>query len=325
MGQNYFEKGLDPEFKKVLTNPPAYLAAWTDENVAKKTPRDITFPPAPPTPPDPDVNFYDRLIPGHANEPEVKVRIYEPKIKKGILPGVLYLHYGGYSIGTPNHEDANCIRYVKEVDCVVVSVDYRLAPENPAPAAYEDCYSALIWFAANAKELGVDVSRIAVTGFSAGGGLTVAVVLLARDRKGPAIAFQMPLAPTMDDRMQTKSTLNFTDKRALNYESCKNIWNQYLGKGHENKGDISIYAAPSRADDLSNLPPCYCYVGGLDPHRDEAIDYISRLAQAGVNVGFALYAGGIHGFELEVPDACISKQAVENSTCALKRALHPKK
>ncbi|MDR1961256.1 MAG: alpha/beta hydrolase [Gracilibacteraceae bacterium] len=321
MAKNYFERALDPELSGVLTNPPSYLAAWTDENVAKKTPRDITFPPAPPTPPDPEVNFYNKLIPGPPGAPEVRVRIYEPRTKAETLPGVLYLHYGGYSIGTPEHEDLNCIRYVKEIKCVVVSVDYRLAPENPAPAAYEDCYAALLWFAENAKVLGVDAARIAVTGFSAGGGLTVATVLLARDRKGPAIAFQMPLAPTIDDRLLTKSTVEFTDKRGLNYESCRNIWNQYLGAGHETRTDISIYAAPARCTDYSNLPPCYAFVGGLDPHRDETIAYISNLVQAGVPATFSLYAGGLHGFDLENPDAAISRHAVKTSTWALKRAL----
>jgi acetyl esterase/lipase len=206
---------------------------------------------------------------------------------------------------------------------VVVSVDYRLAPEHPAPAAYEDCYAALLWLAAHAGELGVDPARIAVTGFSAGGGLTVATVLLARDRKGPAIAFQMPLAPTMDDRLQTRSTVEFTDKRGLNYESCRNIWKQYLGEGHEKRDDISIYAAPARAADYSGLPPCYSFVGGLDPHRDETITYISRLAQAGVPTSFTLYAGGLHGFDLENPQAGISRHAVKSSTWALRRALYP--
>jgi len=200
-----------------------------------------------------------------------------------------------------------------------------LAPEYKAPAAAEDCYAALLWFKEwfkeNAAKLGVDASRLAVTGFSAGGGLTVAVALMAKDRKGPAIAFQMPLAPTMDDRMKTRSTLEFTDKRALNYESVKNIWNQYLGEGHELKDDISPYAAPARATDLSGLPPCYSYVGGLDPHRDETIDYISRLAQAGVPTGFTLYSGGIHGFQLENPEAGISQHAVKTAIWMLKRGL----
>lgn len=321
MEPNYFERMLDPEFKSVLTTPPPYLVAWTDESIAKKIPRDVLFPPPPPTPPDPDVNFYNRMIPGPEGAPEVRVRIYEPKIKKELLPGVLYLHYGGYSIGSPEHEDAECIRYVKEIKCVIVSVDYRLAPEYKAPAAAEDCYAALLWFKENAAELGVDASNIAVTGFSAGGGLTVAVALMARDRKGPAIAFQMPLAPTMDDRLKTRSTLEFTDKRALNYESVKNIWNQYLGEGHELRDDISPYAAPARATDLSGLPPCYSYVGGLDPHRDETIDYISRLAQAGVPTGFTLYSGGIHGFQLENPEAGISQHAVKTAIWMLKRGL----
>jgi acetyl esterase/lipase len=283
----------------------------------------MVFPPALPTPPDPEVNFYNRFIPGPPGAPEVRVRVYEPKIKTETLPGVLYLHYGGYSIGTPEHEDLNCIRYVKEVKCLVVSVDYRLAPENPAPAAYEDCYAALVWFAARASELGVDASRIAVTGFSAGGGLTVATALLARDRGGPAIVFQMPLAPTIDDRLQTKSTVEFTDKRGLNYESCRNIWSQYLGAGHEKRDDIPIYAAPARCADYRNLPPCYSFVGGLDPHRDETIAYISHLVQAGVSASFSLYAGGLHGFDLENPDAAISRHAVRTSTWALRRALRP--
>jgi len=320
---NYFEKHMDPEFKNLLTEPPQpYLVAWSDENVKKRTPRAVTFPPAEPTPPDPEVDFFNKMIPGPAGAPDVRVRIFKPKDQKTVLPGVLYLHYGGYSVGSPEHEDANCIRYVKEIGCVIVSVDYRLAPENPAPAAYEDCYAALVWFAANAKDMLVDPARIAVTGFSAGGGLTIATVLLARDRKGPAIKFHMPLGPTMDDRMKTKSTLEFTDKRALNYESCKNIWNQYLGEGHENRDDIPIYASPSRCTDYSNLPPCYSFVGGLDPHRDEAIDYISRLVKDGVPATFTLYAGSIHGFELAIPDAQISRHAIESSTQALKKGLY---
>jgi acetyl esterase/lipase len=321
MDKNYFEKRIDPEFESVLTAPPAYLAAWTDENVKNKVSRDITFPAAPPTPPDPKVNFYNRFIPGPEGAPDVRVRIYEPKEKKELLPGVLYLHYGGYSVGSPEHEDYECIKYVKEINCVIVSVDYRMAPENTAPAASEDCYAALVWLEAHAKELGVDSSRLAVTGFSAGGGLTVAVALMARDRQGPKLVFQMPIAPTMDDRMKTASTLGFIDKRALNYESCKNIWNQYLGEGHETLEDISPYVAPARATDLTGLPPCYAFVGDLDPHRDETIEYVSRLSQAGIPAGFSLYAGGIHGFQLENPSAVISEHAITTAIWALRDGL----
>ena len=322
MVEKYFSKQLDPQFNDVIDNPPSYLAAWTDENVKRNAPRSETFPPVLPTPEDSDVIFYNKMIPGPVGAPDVRVRIYEPRIKNETLPGILYLHYGGYSIGSPEHEDDNCIKYVKEINCVVVSVDYRMAPENPAPAAYEDCYAALVWFSENAKELNVDPNRIAVTGFSAGGGLTCSLVLLARDRKGPKICFQMPLAPTIDDRLKTQSTIEFIDKHGLNYESCKNIWNMYLGEGHENRDDIDIYAAPARATDYSNLPPCFAFVGGLDPHRDETMNYVSNLAKADVPVSFALFAGGIHGFDLQNPNAHISKQAVNLAISNMKRALH---
>lgn len=322
MVQEYFERQLDPELKGVIDNIPSYLSAWTDENVMRNAPRSETFPPAPETPEDDQVLFYNKYIKGPEGAPDVRVRIYEPRVKDCILPGILYMHYGGYSIGSPEHEDLNCIRYVKEINCVIVSVDYRMAPENPAPAAYEDCYAALVWFAENAKEMGVDKERIAVTGFSAGGGLTCSLALLARDRKGPKICFQMPIAPTIDDRLKTKSTVEFVDKHGLNYESCKNIWNMYLGEGHEDRDDIDVYAAPARATDYSNLPPCFAYVGGLDPHRDETMNWVSNLANADVSASFAMFAGGIHGFELENPNAYISKQAVNMAISNMRRALH---
>lgn len=323
MGKNYLEDNLDPDFISILTKPPAYLGAWSNEKILKKIGRDIIYPLIP-TPPDPEVTVTDRLIPGPTGAPDIPIRIYEPKVKKGLLPGVLYIHYGGYTLGSPAHEDATCYKYVKEVNCIIISPDYRLAPENPAPAAYEDCYSTLVWLEENAKNLGVESSRLAVTGLSAGGGLTIAVALMARDRKGPKLAFHMPLAPAIDDRFKTQSMQEFTDPRALNYDSCKKIWNLYLGKGHENRDDISPYAAPSRAIDLSGLPPCYCYIGCLDPLRDETIDYINKLVKAGIPAGFTLYPGGIHGFELENPDAEISKHAVASAIWHLKRVLHKK-
>ena len=321
-----FEKELDPDFLSILSRPPAYLGIWSNEKVTaekifSKIGRDIIYPLIP-TPPDPDVTVTDQLIPGPKGAPNILVRIYEPKIKNGLVPGILYLHYGGYSIGSPAHEDSTCYRYVKEVNCVIISPYYRLAPENPAPAAYEDCYAALVWLAANAASLGVDASRLAVTGLSSGGGLAIAVALMARDRKGPSLIFQMPLAPTLDDRFKTKSSREFRDPRALNYDSCKKIWNLYLGKGHEDRDDISPYAAPGRAENLSGLPPCYCHVGGLDPLRDEIIDFTNRLIQADISVGFSLYPGGIHAFEIENPDAEISKHAINTAVWALRRALH---
>lgn len=322
MSESYLEKYLDPEFTYILSQPPAYLGAWSNENFLRKIGRDIIYPPIP-VPPDPEVKITEQMIPGPGGAPEVKIRIYEPKIRTGILPGLLYFHYGGYTIGSPKHEDDMCYRYVKDIGCVIVSPEYRLAPENPAPAAYEDCYETLLWFVANASKFGVDPLRIAVTGLSSGGGLTIAVCLMARDRGGPMPIFQMPIAPTIDDRLQTKSSKEFKDPRALNYNSCKHIWDFYLGKGHENRNDISPYAAPARATDLSGLPPCYCYVGGLDPHRDETIAFIERLTQVQNQTGFSLIPGGIHAFQIESPNAGISRYAIGTAIYYLKHALYP--
>ncbi|MEA4971687.1 MAG: alpha/beta hydrolase [Candidatus Metalachnospira sp.] len=322
MSESYLEKNIDTEFTYILSQPPAYLGAWSSEKIIRKIGRDIIYPPIS-VPADPQVKVTEQMIPGPKGAPEIQIRVYEPKIRTGILPGLLYFHYGGYTIGSPTHEDAMCYRYVKEVGCVIISPAYRLAPENPAPAAYEDCYATLLWFVANASIFSVDPLRIAVTGLSSGGGLTIAVCLMARDRGGPMPIFQLPVAPTIDDRLRTKSSTEFKDPRALNYNSCRQIWNFYLGKGHENRDDISPYAAPSRATDLSGLPPCYCYVGGLDPHRDETIALIARLTQADVQTGFSLYPGGIHAFQLELPDARISRHAISTAIHALKYALYP--
>ncbi|NCB77356.1 MAG: alpha/beta hydrolase [Negativicutes bacterium] len=326
MNRTYLDRELDPELKSIIARPPAYLGIWSNEGISedkifRKIGRDIIYPLIP-TPPDPEVKVTEKVIPGPKGAPDMSIRIYEPKERKGMLPGVLYFHCGGYSLGSPAHEDASCYKYVKEVNCVIVSPNYRLAPENPAPAAYEDCYQALLWVAEQANEIGIDCSRLAVTGLSCGGGLAIAVAMMARDRKGPLLTFQMPIAPTIDDRLNTKSSLEFTDPRALNYKTCRKIWDLYLGEGHENRDDISPYAAPSRATDLSGLPPCYSYVGALDPHRDETIAYINKLLQAGVSAGFSLYPQCIHAFELENPEAEISKQAVAMAILFLKKALY---
>lgn len=320
MSENYLENNLDSEFQSILKTPPAYMGAWNSAKIIKKIGRDIIYPLIP-TPPDPEVAITTRLIPGPSGAPDVPIRIYEPNIKKSPLPGLLLFHYGGYTICDPRYEDTRCMQYVKALPCVVVSPDYRKAPENPAPAAYEDCYAALLWFAANAWELGADPERIAVTGLSCGGGLAAAMCLMLRDRNGPKIAYQMLDAPTIDDRLTTRSSREFTDPRALNYDTCRKIWNLYLGKGHEQRDDISPYAAPSRALDYSGLPPCYCFVGELDPHRDEVIAFVGRLASAGVSTGFTLYPGAIHAFELEKPGAAISVHAMATAIWHLKRAL----
>jgi acetyl esterase/lipase len=267
-----------------------------------------------------DVRITDRHILG-ADANEMLVRIYEPVSRDETeLPALLWIHGGGYVMGHPDFDDNLCQEFVKVAGCIVVSPDYRLAPEHPFPAGLEDCYAALVWMTRAADELKIDVSRIAIGGASAGGGLTAALALLARDRGGPAICFQMPLYPMIDDRNVTPSSHEITYPGVWNRQNNLAAWKMYLGGPGE--GDISPYAAPSRARDLSGLPPLSTCVGQLDPFRDETIEYVARLAQAGVEVEFHLYPGAYHGFEHAEPQAEISIRARNDYVNALARAFH---
>ncbi|OKP95208.1 alpha/beta hydrolase [Paenibacillus sp. P46E] len=253
---------------------------------------------------------------------QMLVRIYEPAERNGkALPGLLWTHGGGYVLGHPGGDDALCESFVIAANCVVVSPDYRLAPEHPFPAAIEDSYAALVWLADINNELNVDLARIAVGGASAGGGLAAALALMARDKGGPALCFQLPLYPMIDDRNDTPSSYEITHSSVWNRENNLAAWEMYLGG--TSGGDTSPYAAPSRADNLADLPPAYTCVGQLDPFRDETIEYVTRLAQAGVEVEFHLYPGGYHGFEHAVPSAGISRRTREDYINAMARALNP--
>jgi acetyl esterase/lipase len=195
-------------------------------------------------------------------------------------------------------------------------VEYRLAPEHPHPAPSEDCYAGLVWMARNAAELGFDPERLAVYGGSAGGGLTIAVVLLARDRGFPAIRFQMPIYPMIDDTNETPSSHEITDigiwDRAANIEA----WQWYLGGGKPDQ-----YAAPARAEDLSGLPPAFIDVGTVDLFRDEDIAFAARLMQAGVPVELHVNPGAYHASEAFAPQAVLSQRIWERRFDALRRAL----
>ncbi|KKK39199.1 lipase [Mesobacillus campisalis] len=273
------------------------------------------------TPVDPSLSISNRMIQGPADNPSVRVRIYEPKEKTELLPGLLWIHGGGYVLGVPEGDDVLCQRFVTEGKCTVVSVDYRLAPENPYPAGLEDCYSALQWFSENAADLGVDPSCIGVAGASAGGGLTAALSLLARDRKGPELCFQMPLYPMIDDRNNTPSSLEITGNMIWNHDLNQKGWSMYLN-GINGTENVPAYAAASRATDLSGLPYTYTCVGQLDPFRDETLSYVQKLCQAGVDVEFHLYPGCYHGFEGVVPQAGISQRALAEYIGAVKHVLH---
>ena len=261
-------------------------------------------------PKDDALDVYDEMITS-----ALRVRVYKPKSEQKDFPGLLWIHGGGHILGTPEQDEALCIRFAKEAGCIVVAPDYRLAPEHPYPADLDDCYSALVWMTEN---LPVRKNRVAVAGQSAGGGLTAAVVLMARDKKTPAIHFQMPLYPMLDCRTITPSTYQIRDHRVWCRDFNLTAWKMYLG---ENVKEVPAYASAALVEDLSNLPPAYIMVGQLDPFRDESIAYAQRMLQAGVPVELHVVPGATHGFEGIFPDAEVSIRAMNEYVKALADAL----
>lgn len=255
------------------------------------------------------VTTSDHLIAGPEGAPEVSVRVYRPKDGDESLPALLWMHGGGYVLGSLQGDDSLVRCLVDQVRCIVVSVDYRLAPECPFPAPLEDCYAALSWLAAHTGVLGVDPTRIAIGGLSAGGGLAAGLAILARDRATVNVMFQMLLCPMIDDRNITASSHAITDPRLWNRDNNERGWAAYLGDLHDTKS-IPAFAAVSRAENLSNLPPAYIPVGSLDLFLDENIEYAKRLNKAGVPTELHVFPGGFHAFEFIVPTARVSKLAM---------------
>ncbi|WP_433175434.1 alpha/beta hydrolase [Actinoallomurus sp. CA-150999] len=246
----------------------------------------------------------------------IRLRIYRPVDPPGILPCLYWIHGGGMIMGSVEADDARLVEYALAVGCVVVSVDYRLAPEHPYPAGVEDCYAGLEWTAAHTDELGI--GAIAVGGASAGGGLAAATALMARDRGGPDLAFQLLCYPMLDDRHETPSS--FMEVPSWGRRENTFAWTALLGPS---PADVPPYAAPARATDLSGLPAAFLDVGQVDIFRDECLDYARRLAQAGVPTEFHLYPGACHGWESLVPDARLSRRAVRERIRALRERMTP--
>ena len=267
-------------------------------------------------PQNPDVTTEDRTVPGPDGEPDVTVRIYRPTAASGELAGIYYIHGGGMILGDIEGEDAAATRICADVGAVVVSVEYRLAPEHPHPAPVEDCYAGLVWMAKNATELGVDPTRIAVYGASAGGGLTIATALLARDRGGPALRFMMPIYPMIDDRNETPSSHEITDIGVWDRAGNMEAWGWYLGDKPADQ-----YAAPARTEDVTGLPPAFIDVGTIDLFRDEDIAFAQRLMQAGVPCELHVYPGAYHASETLAAEAALSQRIWATRIAALKSAL----
>jgi acetyl esterase/lipase len=267
-------------------------------------------------PPNPNVVSADRVVPGPQGAPDITVRVYRPVDTTGTLPGIYFIHGGGMILGNMDGEDPAASTICERVDAVVVSVEYRLAPENPYPAPVEDCYAGLVWMARNAAELGFDPDRLAVYGGSAGGGLTIATSMLARDRGFPALRFQMPIYPMIDDRNETPSSHEITDVGIWDRSANIEAWQWYLGNGKPDQ-----YAAPARAEDLAGLPATFIDVGTVDLFRDEDIAFATRLMQAGVPTELHVNPGAYHAAEMLAPEAPLSERIWARRIEALRRAL----
>jgi acetyl esterase len=264
--------------------------------------------------PDPVGRVENRAIPGPGGE--IPIRVYAPS-GAGPFPILVYFHGGGWVLGTLDTHDALCRALTNAAECVVMSVEYRLAPEHKFPAAAEDAYAATRWAASNGDALGADGSRLAVGGDSAGGNLAAAVTLMARDRGGPPLTHQLLIYPVTDRSFETRSYRDNADGYMLSRGDMIWFWDHYLSD--EADAD-NPYASPLRAEDLRNLPSATVITAEYDPLRDEGEAYAARLREAGVSVESTCYPGMIHGFlaNLAVIDA--GKQAVRASGQALSAA-----
>lgn len=295
---------LDPEIREALRNLPqmdgfdfALLPAMREQRMSQLGAMQAQL--------SDRVERTDHLVPGR-DGPDVAVRVHRPKDARGDLPCIYSIHGGGYVFGTHLMDDLRFDRWCQSLQCVGVSVDYRLAPETPYPGPLEDCYAGLAWTFAHAAELGIDRERIGICGASAGGGLAAALALLARDRGELPIRFQLLIYPMIDDRLVTASSA--WQVPIWTPKSNADGWRAYLGPLH-GKEDVPAYAAPARATDLSGLPPAMVPVGALDGFLDEDVDYAMRLIHAGVPTELRVYPGGPHGFDALLPGTALARRA----------------
>jgi acetyl esterase/lipase len=311
------ERAYDPELARMIPLLPIE-SDWSDLPAARAGMLEMVKGIPAPTGSDEKVRFDDRIVPGPADAPELSVRVYEPiGGERDGRPAVLNIHGGGFVFGSVEFDHLSALGTCMATGAVVVSVEYRLAPEHPFPAGIEDCYAALVWTAEQADTLGIDRERIAVSGQSAGGGLAAGLALMARDRGGPKICFQVLGIPELDHRLQTHSMIHFVDTPLWNRPNAVQSWRCYLG---DDPGEVSPYASPSIAEDLSGLPPAFVSVMEFDPLRDEGIEYALRMMQANVPVELHAYPGTFHGSAL-VTEAAVSKRGHRDLLDALVRGL----
>lgn len=253
---------------------------------------------------------------------DLLIRLYRPADVPTTtrLPVLYWIHGGGLIVGSVDMDDERNGTLVTELGIAVASVEYRLAPEHPYPTPIEDCYAGLCWTVDRADELGLDPDRLAIGGASAGGGLAAALALVAADREGPAIAFQLLRYPMLDDRNATPSSHAVTDPRTWNRTANHLGWTAYLGPA-AGSPDVPDHAAPARRTDHAGLPPAVITVGDLDLFLDEDVAYATALGRAGVAAELHVYPGAYHGAINDNPEADLTRRWYRDETAALARAL----
>ena len=288
----FMPPSITPDLIPLMRQPNPAMMPPSDEQLA----RDGKF------------SIEERAVPGPAGDPEISLLICRPTTPAAPGVGLYHIHGGGMIIGDNRSGVEEMLDIAAELGGTVVSVEYRLAPETPHPGPVEDCYAGLVWTAEHAAELGIDPERLIVVGASAGGGLSAAVALLARDRGTPALAGQLLIYPMLDDRNDTPSAVQMAGRGVWDRTANETGWKALLGDACGGP-DVSPYAAPARETDLSNLPPTFIDVGTAETFRDEDVAYASGIWRAGGRVELHVWPGCFHGFDALAPQAQISQEA----------------
>ncbi|MBY0509792.1 MAG: alpha/beta hydrolase [Rhodospirillaceae bacterium] len=310
---------VDAELREALEQRPRLKLS--DEALPKSRAFIHKLAAATPKPDLPDLGVSEMHVDSIFGAAPIRILMYKPRGRSHRLPAFVHVHGGGFVMGAPEMRDVENRILASKLNCVIVSVDYRLAPEAPYPAALHDVYAVLVWLNANALALDVDPARIGIKGESGGGGIAAGVALYARDKNGPPLAFQHFIYPMIDDRTAIRTDLNpYVGEFVWTQEHNLFGWRALLGQ-EPGRGDVSPYAAASRADDLSKLPPTYIAVGALDLFLEENMDYAHRLSRAGVPVELHVYPGAYHGFQAAA-QARVSQQADRDSFDSLLKCLH---
>jgi acetyl esterase/lipase len=303
-----------------LRTPALYLPMTINNRLALRIGRRVLGRPSPSVP---GVRLEQRNIEPYGGRPEVGVHVYEPPVRRRPSGALLWIHSGGLISGRPQQDHDLCGRFADELGILVVSVDYRLAPENPFPAGLHDCHTALTWLHRNADALGVDPARIAIGGASAGGGLAAVLAQRAHDDGGLPVAFQLLVYPMLDDRTVLRTDHEGRGRFGWTPASNRFAWSAYLG-GRPRADDAPGYAVAARRGDLSGLPPAWIGVGDLDLFYPEDVEYAERLRSVGVDCELHVEPGMYHGADVILPQTVEAMRAFRTRMAdALRPALSP--